>query len=54
VLDAMHFLAASWDLISAVVISNCFRKADFSEAVNEGYEIDNQMEDTDEGVWEML
>jgi hypothetical protein len=29
VLDAMHFLAASLDLISAAVISNCFRKAVF-------------------------
>jgi hypothetical protein len=54
VLDAMHFLAASWDLISAAVISNCFRKAGFSEAMNEGGEIDNQMEGTDEGAWEML
>jgi hypothetical protein len=54
VLDAMHFLAASWDLISAAVISNCFRKAGFSEARNEGDEIDNQMEGIDEGAWEML
>jgi hypothetical protein len=53
VLDAMHFLAASWDLISAA-ISNCFRKAGFSEAVNERDEIDNQMEGTDKGAWEML
>jgi hypothetical protein len=30
-LDAMHFLTSSWDLISASVISNCFRKAGFSE-----------------------
>jgi hypothetical protein len=35
VLDAMHFLTASWDLISSR--SNCFRKAGFSE----GDEIDN-------------
>jgi hypothetical protein len=34
VLDALHLLAASWDLISAAVTSNCFRKAGFSEAVN--------------------
>jgi hypothetical protein len=54
VLDAMHFLAASWDLISAAVISNCFRKAGFSEAMNEGDEIDNQTEGTDEVAWEML
>jgi hypothetical protein len=54
VLDAMHFLATSWDLISAAVISNCFRKADFSEALNEGDEIDSQMEGIDEGAWEML
>jgi hypothetical protein len=54
VLDAMHFLTASWDLISTAVISNCFRKAGFSEAVNEGDEIDNQMEGIDEGAWEML
>jgi hypothetical protein len=51
VLDAMHFLAASWDLISAAVISNCFKKAGFSEAVNEGDEIDNQMEGIDEVTW---
>jgi hypothetical protein len=54
VLDAMHFLAASWGLISAAVISNCFRKAGFSEAVNEGDEIDNQMEGIYESAWEML
>jgi hypothetical protein len=54
VLDAMHFLAASWDLISEAVINNCFRKAGFSEAMNEGGEIDNQMEGIDEGAWEML
>jgi hypothetical protein len=54
VLDAMHFLAASWDLISAVVISNCFRKAGFSETINERDEIDNQMEGIDEGAWKML
>jgi hypothetical protein len=54
VLDAMYFLAASWDLISAAVISNCFRKAGFSEAVNEGDEIDNQMEGIDKGACEML
>jgi hypothetical protein len=54
VLDAMHFLAASWDLISAAVISNCFRKAGFLEVVNEGDEIDNQMECIDKGAWEML
>jgi hypothetical protein len=53
VLDAMHFLTASWDLISAAVISNCFRKAGFSEAVNEGDEIDNQMEGIYKGAWEM-
>jgi hypothetical protein len=47
VLDAMHFHGASWDLISAAVISNCFRKSGFSEAVNEGDEIDK-------GAWEML
>jgi hypothetical protein len=29
VLDAVHFLAVSWDLISAAVISNCFRKSGF-------------------------
>jgi hypothetical protein len=29
VLDAMHFLATSWNLISAAVIRNCFRKAFF-------------------------
>jgi hypothetical protein len=54
VLDAMQFLAASWDLISAAVMSNCFRKGTFSEAVNEGDETDNQMEGIDEGAWEML
>jgi hypothetical protein len=54
VLDAMHFLAASWDLISAAVISNCFRKVCLSEAMNEGDETDNQMEGIDKGAWEML
>jgi hypothetical protein len=54
VLDAMHFLAAALDLISLAVISNCFRKAGFSEAVNEGGEIDNQIEGIDKGAWEML
>jgi hypothetical protein len=50
VLDAMHFLTASLDLISAAVTTNCFGKAGFSEAVNEGDEIDNQMEGSDEGA----
>jgi hypothetical protein len=36
------------------VISNCFRKAGFPEAMKEGDETDNQMEGTDEGAWEML
>jgi hypothetical protein len=54
VLDAMHFLAAAWDSISTAVISNCFRKAGFSEAVNEGDEIDNQMEGIDKGAWGIL
>jgi hypothetical protein len=36
------------------VVRNCFRKAGFSEAENEGDEIDNQVEGIDEGAWEML
>jgi hypothetical protein len=54
VLDAIHFLTALWDLISAAVISNCFSKVCFSEAVNEGDEIDNHMESIDEGTWATL
>jgi hypothetical protein len=42
VLDSMHFLAASWDLISAAAIGNCFRKTVLSEVMNKEDEGDNQ------------
>lgn len=49
-LDAVHFLAASWDLTGAAVISSCFSKASFSVVLNKEVE----MEFIDESAWEML
>jgi hypothetical protein len=49
----LHFLATSWDLISAAKIDSCFRKA-FFYAVSEEDEVDNQMEGTNKDAWEIL
>jgi hypothetical protein len=50
VLDVVHFLAASWDLTNAAVVSSCSSKANSSVVLNEEIE----MEFVAESAWEVL